>query len=51
MLTMLQTPASPQPGRHSGPWSPEEVWIILVVPLVILVFLGVVFVRSRKRQR
>lgn len=51
MLTMLQTPASPQPGRHSGPWSPEEVWIILLVPLVIVVFLGVVFVRSRKRQR
>ena len=51
MLTTLQTSESPQPGRHIGPWSSEEVWIILLVPLLILVFLGVVFVRSRKRPR
>ena len=51
MLTMIQTPESPQPGRHPGPWSPQEVWLILLVPALILVFLGVVFVRSRNRRR
>jgi hypothetical protein len=49
MLILVQTPATPLPKSHPGPWSPAEIWIALLLPIVLVVFLGFVFVRSRKR--
>lgn len=50
MLIMAQTPASPSLVNHPGSWSPAGTWIIIAV-LVIAVFWGLVFIRSRKRPR
>jgi hypothetical protein len=50
MLILVQTPTNPNPASHSAPWSPSQVWMILLLPMLIVAFLGLVFVRSRKGQ-
>ena len=50
MVILVQTPTSPRPGSHPGPWSPSEIWMILLLPMLIVAFLGLVFVRSSRSQ-
>jgi hypothetical protein len=50
MLILVQTPTSPRPGSHPGPWGPSEIWMVLLLPMFIVAFLGLVFVRSRRSQ-
>ena len=49
MLTLAQTPT--KPAIHSGSWSSNEIWVVLLIPILIISFLGLVFVQSRKRHR
>jgi len=50
MVILVQTPPSPRPHSHPGPWTPSEIWMILLLPLLIVAFLGLVFVRSNRGQ-
>jgi hypothetical protein len=50
MVILVQTPTSPRPRSHPGPWSPSEIWMILLLPMLIVAFLGLVFVRSSRSQ-
>jgi hypothetical protein len=50
MLILVQTPAIPRPGSHPGPWSPSDIWVVLLLPVLIVAFWGLVFVRSRRGQ-
>ena len=50
MLITVQIPTMPKPGSHPGPWSPSDIWMILVLPILIVAFMGLVFVRSRRGQ-
>ena len=47
---LVQTPTSPKPRSHPGPWGPSEMWMILLLPMLIVAFLGLVFIRSRRCQ-
>ena len=37
-------------GTHSGPWTPGEVSIILLIAGLIVAFLAAIFFRSYKRR-
>ena len=50
MVILVQTPTSPSPRSHPGPWSPSEIWMILLLPMLIVAFMGLVFVRSSRSQ-
>lgn len=50
VLMRVQTPASPKPRSHPGPLGPSEMWMILLLPMLIVAFLGLVFIRSRRCQ-
>jgi hypothetical protein len=50
MLILVQTPPSPRPRSQPGPWTPSEIWLILLLPMLIVAFLGLVFVRSSRSQ-
>lgn len=45
------TQAMQLPGPHRGPWSPLEVWTILVIVGLVVAFMVVVFVRAHLRTR
>jgi len=38
-------------ASHRGPWTPTEAWIALAIPQLILAFLILAFLKSRRRLR
>jgi hypothetical protein len=50
MLTLVQTPTRHGMGQVPVSWRQSEILMILLIPMLIVAFLGLVFVRSRKSQ-